>query len=289
MNHLPPTSCLISFCSAARHQSVTLAARELNLTHGAISRSIKQLEDWFGFTLFERRNRRIYLNARGTAFYQQTRPILDDLQEACDRLRQQPVQNRLTLSCEPSLAMRWLMPRMGQLQPILPDTDIHLATGGGPIDLVGQQLDLAIRRSDFSWPDDYWVTPLGKEWIGPVCHPDMVDRFHANDFIALQTRTRPTGWQDWRDASNHAASPASERIFDHFYFSLQAASAGLGVAIGPGQLVYDDLRQGLLVAPAGFVETGIDYVVLTARKPESDRKLELLVSWLVSTFTETQP
>lgn len=290
MNRLPPTTSLISFCRAAHHQSFTMAARELNLTHGAVSRSVKQLETFFGFPLFDRRNRRVYLNANGAVFYEQATRILTELQQACDSLRQQSSHARLTLSCEPSLAMRWLMPRLSEIQDRLPDRDIQLSTAGGPVDLVGQQLDMAIRRSDFSWPDDYHVTPMGREWTGPVCKPGLLTSWPPDTGItALQTRTRPSAWTDWQQQTGNAIPINTETLFDHFYFSLQAATAGMGVAIGPSQLVHDDIEQGLLVAPAGFMETETDYVILTVKDPKSDPPLEQLSAWLVSTFQQTQP
>ena len=282
-------NCLVHFCVAAQHQSFTKAAQELHLTHGAISRSIKQLEDYMGFELFERRNRRIYLNALGETFFQRTTLALNDIQSACEDLKQQKSQDKISISCEPSLAMRWLMPRLHEPQTLLEGVDIQLSTAGGPIDLLGNNMDMAIRRSDFNWPSDYWVTELGNEWIGPVCNPSYLKNVQHGMAHCLHSRTRPSAWQDWAGCAEEELDFIGEKFFDHFYFSLQAATAGLGVAMGPAQLVYDDLQQGNLLAPKGFVETDFRYVVLTKSKPMPETALHTFIMWLQKAFIEAQP
>ncbi len=289
MRNLPPLNCLTGFYAAAKHQSFTKAAQELNLTHGAVSRAVKQLEDFFGFQLFERRNRRVYLNERGQFFYEKATLALSDIQKACEELKQQSAFNTISISCEPSLAMRWFMPRLNNARDFLPDVDIQLSTAGGPIDLAGHNIDIAIRRSDFSWPEEYWVTPLGNEWIGPVCNPEYLKNLTEGGPTALHTRTRPHAWTDWQNLSADHFEFTTEKYFDHFYFSLQAATAGLGMAIGPAQLVHDDLNQNTLSAPIGFVETEFQYVALTLKNPKSDIPLQKLLAWIIKEFEASQP
>jgi DNA-binding transcriptional LysR family regulator len=278
--NLPPLGPLVSFCAAAKHQSFTKAAHELNLTHGAVSRAVKQLEEYFGLPLFHRRSRRIYLTDKGRFFADKAAALLADLEAASEQMRAQETGRSLSVSCEPSLAMRWLMPRLGTFYDKVPGVDVHLSTAGGPVDIAAQNLDLAIRRSDFQWPENYWVTELGREHIGPVCHPDYWARLQETPAILLHTRTRPDAWADWTALSGRAIESVTERYFDHFYFSLQAAVAGLGIAIGPEPLVADDIESGHLVAPLGFIETKADYVVLSLKNPERDDLLNAFVTWL---------
>lgn len=277
--NLPPLGPLVSFCAAAKHQSFTKAAQELNLTHGAVSRAVKQLEDHFGQPLFQRRNRRIYLTDKGKFFADKATELLAGLESAAEQMRTDSARC-LSVSCEPSLAMRWLMPRLGDFSQQLPDLDVHLSTAGGPIDLEAQNLDLAIRRSDFQWPENYWVTPLGFEHIGPVCHPDYWQRVQNTSAVILHTRTRPEAWDDWRGLTEHTINSDSEQYFDHFYFSLQAAVAGLGIGIGPHPLVADDIERGHLVAPFGFTQTDKEYVLLSLKNPQRDENLGAFVNWI---------
>ncbi|MBY4678661.1 LysR substrate-binding domain-containing protein [Marinobacterium arenosum] len=279
--NLPPLGPLVSFCAAARHQSFSKAARELNLTHGAVSRAVQQLEQHFGVALFQRRNRRVYLTDKGRFFAERAGALLEELAEASEQVRTEQACQRLAVSCEPTLAMRWLMPRLGRFHESFAELDVQLSTAGGPVDLAAQNLDLAIRRSDFQWPADYWVTPLARERVGPVCHPDYLNRLQGKPAERLHSRTRPEAWQHWLGSSGQTVDSGAEKYFDHFYFSLQAAVAGLGIAIGPEPLVRDDIDQGHLVAPWGFIDSGADYVVLSLKNPARDGPAGAFVNWLV--------
>lgn len=280
--NLPPLGPLLSFSAAAKHQSFTKAAQQLNLTHGAVSRAVKQLEEHFGLALFERRNRRIYLTSKGLFFAKEVDNILAELSSVCEQMNAQTIKPILSVSCEPSVAMRWLMPKLNHFYQQHPTVDIQLSTAGGPVDLAAQGINLAIRRSDFQWPKDYWVTPLGKESLGPVCHPNYWLADKAEGLTLLHTRTRPTAWESWREQHQGEVKPHSEQYYDHFYFSLQAAVAGLGIAIAPQFLVEDDLANGHLIAPFGFVETPVEYVCLSLKNPHRDELLNCFIQWLMS-------
>lgn len=283
--NLPAMGALVGFEAAARHQSISKAAGELNLTHGAVSRSVQQLEQFFGFPLFERRNRRVVLTAKGKALADRLSPLLRELGYALDSVRQYD-RDALVVSCEPTLAMRWIMPRLSDHG--LSGMKIQLETAGGPVDLEGEGIDIAIRRSDFAWPSGYKANPLVPETVGPVCHPAYWERVgHRLDHAALlSTRTRPNAWRDWAEGRQMPLPDGPERLFDHFYFSLQAAVAGLGVAIGPRLMVQDDIEAGHLIAPFGFHASGYDYVALTAKDISTDSRLKIFLDWLAVQLEE---
>ncbi|QGY41844.1 LysR family transcriptional regulator [Pseudodesulfovibrio cashew] len=280
MKSLPPLKPLISFRSAARNKSFTKAAHELNLTQGAISRAVKQLEEFFGFELFERRNRGLFLTGKGKQLAEGVEEALVRLERVSEAIRLPETKRRLSVSCEPSLAMRWLMPKLETFLASNPHTDIHLSTGGGPIDLSAEGVHLAIRRSDFAWPPHYHCTPLGRERIGPVCSPEYWAQHKNGPKQRLHTRTRPEAWSDWDSVSTIRIDFNSEKYFDHFYFSLQAATTGFGMAIGPEPMVRDDIKQGLLVAPYGFETTRIEYVTLSLDRPGTDNDMNAFINWL---------
>lgn len=282
MNNLPPLKPLISFRAAARHSSFTKAAHELNLTHGAVSRAVKQLEEYFGFELFQRRNRGLFLTGKGRELAHAVEDILQQLEKRSEAIRQNESKRRLSVSCEPSLAMRWLMPKLDEFRSISPKIDIHLSTGGGPIDLTSEGAHLAIRRSDFTWPSYYHCTVLGKERIGPVCSPAYWKKYKNTPKVILHTRTRPEAWSDWRKLSTSFPDVGSEKYFDHFYFSLQAATTGFGMAIGPEPMVQEDIKRGLLIAPFGLKTTLVDYVVLSIEPPEKNRQINCFIEWIKS-------
>lgn len=286
---MPSLIALRSFEAAARHENFSRAATELHLTHGAVSRAVRLLEEELGVLLFERRNRRVFLTDAGHKLASAVGEGLDVMQQAVDALRAGVRQRqRWVLSCEPTLLMRWLLPRWPAFQAQYAETEICLAAGGGPFSFAGG-LDLAIRRDDFNWPESYYAAPLFAEKVGPVCRPDKVSRWFTTNasgsFLmpgteCLHTRTRPDAWQTWSRAAGHpVASPGGQR-FDHFYFSLQAAVAGLGVAIGSWYQVCDDLENGVLSAPLGFAEDGSRYYLLSPEPFEPGSLQADLLIWL---------
>ena len=263
-----PLSALVPFRAAARWLSFSRAAEALSLTHGAISRAVRVLEDHLGTPLFERQGRGVVLTEAGRELAQAVEEGLGRIEAVAQALRARQGGVALTVSCEPTLLMRWLIPRLPAFQAAHPGLDLRLMAGGGPVQ-PGPGLDLAIRRDDFALPPGWTPEPLFDERIGPVCRPDLVARFFDGaalrpDAPRLHSRTRPSAWEDWRGLAGGAGQGPAQ-LFDHFYFSLQAAVAGLGVAIGPWHLVRDDLEAGLLAAPAGFHADGSRYLLLAAR------------------------
>lgn len=288
---LPSLLALRSFEAAARLENFSHAAAELHLTHGAVSRAVRLLEDELGVPLFERRSRRVFLTDDGHTLSRAVSEGLGTIQKAVNDLQSRSrQQHRLVLSCEPTLLMRWLIPRWPAFQAQYTGTEIHLAAGGGTFSFTSG-VDLAIRRDDFAWPQNYYSAPLFTEKVGPVCRIDKVSEWFvstadtiqlSSDAEPLQTRTRPKAWQEWASAAGIAMTHNDGQIFDHFYFSLQAAVAGLGVAIGSWYQVCDDLNNGVLAAPLGFVEDGSRYYLLSPVPFEQGSPQTRLLTWLRS-------
>ncbi|MFJ3055902.1 LysR family transcriptional regulator [Herbaspirillum sp. NPDC087042] len=287
---LPSLMALRCFEAAARRENFSQAAAELHLTHGAVSRAVRLLEDELGVALFERRSRRVFLTDSGRILARAVAGGLDLIRQAVEEIRLRAGQDRpLVLSCEPTLLMRWLIPRWPDFQAQHPEIEMHLIAGGGEFSFA-KGIDLAIRRNDFPWPESYHAETLFTEKVGPVCRPDRLEWFEIKegstslkpDAPQLHTRTRPDAWQEWAVAAGYPVRQALGQGFEHFYFSLQAAVAGLGVAIGPWHLVRDDVQSGVLVAPQGFVEDGSQYCLLSPAPLSSDGAGSKLLAWLRS-------
>src|SRR4029453_8234787 len=233
---LPPLGTLVAFESAVRLGSVTAAAAELHLTHGAVSRQIQSLERSLGLSLFERRNRAIVPTQDAADYVSQITDALNLLSSATRRVQRARPPAPLVFACEPTLLMRWLVPRLPALYEAVPGVDLHLSGAGGRIDLARQDVDIAVRRNDFVMPHHLDSTFLSAEKIGPVCSPDMATRISSvadlKSVPLLHSATRPEAWADWQaHASTSQFQPRGETTFEHFYLSLQAAVAGVGVAI----------------------------------------------------------
>jgi len=289
---LPPLGSLTAFEAAARHQSFSRAAEELNLTHGAISRAVAQIEERIDVNLFVRRNRRVYLTEAGQRLLKTTTETLDALSHTVEDIhRHDSASPFLVVSCEPSLAMRWLMPRLGEFHKLHPELNVDLRMAGGPIDLLLEGCDVAIRRSDFGIQEDYRISHLHTELAGPVCTQDYWENSiqqNLNEANWLHSRTRPSAWDDWKSEAltkmqiTDKTLPQGEHYFDHFFYALQAAQNHLGIAIGSTPLVSDDLAQNRLIAPFGMEATGCDYVMLSLDGAVQDSRVAAFYLWLLT-------
>lgn len=284
---MPSLLALRCFESAGRLENFARAADELHLTPGAISRAVRLLEEDLGVDLFERRNRRVYLTHAGRRLAKAVSEGLGVMSQAVREIRTDARRARqLVLSCEPTLLMRWLIPRWSDFQAHHQGLDIHLVAGGG-IFSFDHGIDLAIRRDDFPRPPGYHAETLFPEKVGPVCRPEMADRWFGKNrkrlsasAPLLQTASRPKAWQEWASAKGLPIPSVEMQPFEHFYFSIQAAVAGLGVAIGPWHLVRDDIQSGVLAAPLGFVEDGSRYCLLSPAAPKPGSLEMDLLRWL---------
>jgi len=280
-SEIPSLDDLRAFEAAARLGSVRLAADSLALTHGAVSRRITKLSEDLGFKLFERSGRGLRLTTAGDTLHLTLSRFFAELTATIHSLRATgPQHEALVLSCEPSVAMRWLIPRLASFQSDHPDLALHLSVGGGPVGFKRERIDLAIRRLDFAWPDTWHVRRLFAEKMGPVMSPQLAPAFAAGDYIALGSKTRPEAWSDWLSAHPSAPPPTEIRYYDHHFLIVEAASAGLGVALSPLVLATDDVDRGRLIAPAGFDADGSQYGLIWTGNHEPIGNVHILSRWL---------
>lgn len=289
---LPSLNALRAFEAAARLQSVSQAAAELSVTHGAVSRQIRLLEDDLGLALFNKEGRGVKLTDAGLRLRDVAGEAFERLRGTCQELRQQTVDAPFVLGCPGSLLARWFIPRLDRLNRELPDLHLQLSASEGEQDPRKPGLDATLLYAEPPWPADMQVFELATECIGPVLsphHPNCaaLRQAPASSLLGeslLYTSSRPQAWPAW--AQGQGIDPAGLRMgqgFEHLYFLLEAALAGLGVAIAPQQLVADDVRLGRLIAPWGFVETGAR-LALWVPSRRTDRRAERLADWLRRDF-----
>jgi LysR family transcriptional regulator, glycine cleavage system transcriptional activator len=289
---LPSTTALRCLLAAADTGSFTAAARAVHLTHGAVSRQVASLEAMLGMALFERRHLRLLLTPTGQAYVAQARTAVDLLRAAASQARRQ-ASDTVVVSCEATLAIRWLVPRLGAFEALHPQLSVHVLAGGGPIDLAGNTADLAIRRSDHELQGDLVVQHLMDEWVGPVVSPRIKQAWST--LPRLVSETRPHAWADWQrlqpKLSKHPSknTATAERRYGHFYLSLQAAAAGLGVGIGPYPMVMDDVQAGVLAAPQGFTSGGSRYLILATRQQSQRPAVQQVTAWLTEVALQAVP
>lgn len=276
---VPSLDDLRAFETVARLGSVRAAANELALTHGAVSRRVAKLALDLGLRLIEPYGRGVRATGEGEKLAAATGRAFGEIEHVLREIRATTIRAPIILSCERSLAMRWLIPRLSAFQDQYPEVDVHLSTGGGPLDFERDRVSLAIRRLDFPVAPEWTVLKLMAEQVGPVMLPAMLERFEAGDYVALGSRTRPLAWQSWLDRHTDAPRPRATRLLDHHFLMVEAALGGLGVAIAPKAITADDAR---LAAPRGFDADGTDYGLIHPSAAVVSKDMSALIDWLIA-------
>jgi LysR family glycine cleavage system transcriptional activator len=285
---LPPLNALRAFEAAGRHVSFVRAAEELHVTHGAISRQVRLLEEHFGAALFERRHRGVVLTEAGVRLLAALRDAFDRIEQAALGVAQPEGPPPLVVACLATMSLRWLVPRLGRFRERHPDVRLRLLTSAEEMELERDGLDVMIDVGRFDEQAGACVHDFADDEFGPVCSPSLLRgsrRVRAEDLAAhaaLHTQSRPALWSDWLAESG--AGPidfADAQVFDHLYLALEAAAAGMGVAIGPRLVVADDLRAGRLVAPLGFLRrAGRSCAAIHRAGRCGDPRVAALIDWL---------
>jgi DNA-binding transcriptional LysR family regulator len=289
VRRLPPLKTLPAFEIAAERLSFSAAAERLHLTHGAISRQIKALEDHFGVPLFRRLNRRIELTPAGAALLPDVRQALQLLESAGAGVSAGAKEEPLVVSCLATFMMRWLIPRLYRFNAAHPGIEVRLSASHAPVDFAAGGIDLAIRIGRPPWPRGATARPFLADRIGPVMAPALRDRHRIRRpadlrrVAFLHADTRPRAWSDWIGiAGTEGLDPTKGPRFEHTYFLLEAAAAGLGAAIGSHTLLEQDLASGRLVAPFGFLPSGRSYALLRGRRAPKAAKVATFADWIAA-------
>ncbi|CAM3770016.1 Glycine cleavage system transcriptional activator [Vibrio aerogenes CECT 7868] len=279
--HALPLNALRAFEATARLGKMSQAADELCVTHSAISRQIRGLESQLGIQLLTGPRNQQMLTEKASQLLPRLTLAFDILEEAVTSCIEAESQ-ALNVSCPGTLSMRWLIPRLYDFRDQYPDTEIRLSAGDGQIDLRHDNIDVAI-RIHHQFDESLNVTPLFADFAGPVLSPALLppeDGLSLETLLSLprlHTSTRMSAWNDWLSSRGRKVENTGQ-IFEHFYFMLEAATSGLGVAIAPQILVKDDLASGRLIAPFGFEPNGLHYAALTL--PTPPKAVYQFISWL---------
>lgn len=291
---LPSITALQFFESSARHLSFTKASEELNVTQSAVSRQVRNLEDFLGKPLFLRVKKRLVLTPAGAAYAQKIKRLLDQAEEATiELMARKGGSGALNVAVHPTFGSRWLVPRLSDFIARNSGIQVNLSTHLETIDLEQDNFDVAILYGNGEWPGTISERIMG-ESIVPVCAPHLLEetgKIAAKDLLdltLLQHTTRPTAWSDWFEAAgiDHEGTISGPR-FEQIYMVIQAAIAGLGVAILPSFLVQDEVASGELVIPVDLpVPSQLAYYLIYPAQREEEWAIQQFRDW-VREMTET--
>ncbi|MDH3668547.1 MAG: LysR substrate-binding domain-containing protein [Paracoccaceae bacterium] len=289
---LPPLNALKAFEAAARSGSYVGAAEELGVSAAAVSQQVRNLEGWFGKRLFVRFNNRIALTDAGMAIYQDTSAPLQEIAGMAARVLGETARARLVVSTLPSLAERWLAPRLAEFAQAAPEISIDLRVEEDPVDLMRNEVDLRLCYTAQFYPD-YQVLPLFRDEVLPICAPGFWDA-HGPDIATLpdplliHTDWGPSfashpSWADWFAAAGLERTPSAAEGHRVMMSStaLELAQLGMGLALGQRSLAASALKSGHLVAPLPrTLSLGHDYCAVHAHARAGRRGLAALVDLL---------
>ena len=231
---LPPLNSLVAFEAAARHLSFTLAASELNVTQGAISRQVRLLEDYLGKSLFERTTRAMNLTPTGSQYHETVREALLQLAGATGEIRNWRGEQQVTVATSTAMASLWLLPKVADFQRDHEDIDLRIIAHDHVKDYSRLDCDLALYYCRTA-PKDMQVTPLFSEEVFPVCspgylakHPELlgIEQLAGCTWLWLEDPHRDwVGWPDWFRRTGLAALEPRHRVKINSY-SMLIQSAG---------------------------------------------------------------
>jgi DNA-binding transcriptional LysR family regulator len=292
MRRLPPLNALRVFEVAARTGSYAEAGAELGLTHGAVSRQIAALETWLGQRLFARVGRRMTPTPAARAFAAEVSLSFDRMSLAAEACGHPAARHILRVNAPTTLAMRWLIPRLGRFHAERPDVEVAVTTATTLHDELRGGIDLAIRRGvaeQSIWPQ-YRAVHILDEFDTLIASPAMLEQIPLRQtadiakHILLSSETRHGDWSDWLERAGMSQQAGQRRrVFDHFFVTLQAVADGLGIGVGPLPVLETDLASGRLVAPFPKIfvpRTG--YVALIPFDANKTSFLTAFMDWLIA-------
>jgi LysR family glycine cleavage system transcriptional activator len=294
---LPPLKAVRAFEAAARHLSFERAGDELAVTAGAVAQQVKALEAWLGLPLFHRLpSRGVALTPAGHRYATSAGALLDGLAEATARLQQPDNPNMLTVSTIPSLAVNWLIPRLGSLRKSHPTLDVRVQLSQERTDFSREEVDVAIRFGRGHYPglrSDF----LMEEVFFPVCSAALMEdparplrepadlRYHT----LIHEEIGPTipeyvDWPRWLASAGvaHLVDATRGPRFSHTFLAIQAAASGQGVALATSVLGGEDVAAGRLVRPfAHEVRGSYQYYVVCPEATADRPQIAAFRTWLL--------
>lgn len=293
---LPPLTALRAFDAAARHMSFAKAAEELSVTPAALSFQIKSLEAHLGAPLFRRLNRAVELTDAGRALAPDAQAGFETLTNGWRAAQRTQDHQSLTVTAGPAFTAKWLAPRLYDFAQEHPEIELRFSASLRRMDFMRDDIDVAIRFGYGPDPGLYSL-PLAKEWVTPVMLPEMAARFPTPESLvdavliideSIDFLDPPTDWAAWSRGIGIAPLVPGGPRFSQADHAMDAALAGIGVALGRRALVIKDLAEGRLVAPYGkALQTGARFRFLCPEGAETRPQIAAFQEWILREIDKT--
>ena len=285
----PPFAALRALEAACRLKSYSLAGEELGVTHSAVSQSMRRLEQAYGMRLFNRQGLGMAPTPAAVSLSLAYRHAARIVADAAEALRVRDEAPALVVSTLPSVARLWLGPRLKRLRDCLPDLAVEVRTGRELANLETDGVDIAMRFGNGDWPR-LRIEPLFDETAFPVCSPEFLARQGSLDDAGIARSPLILEdidlWTRWFAAAGVGGpSPLRGLAFDDAAMVIEAASAGLGVALVRRLHADDALDAGKLVRISA-TEIKTPYRCYLVWRDDNPRvaAIRRFVDWILSEF-----
>ncbi|CUH64485.1 Gcv operon activator [Thalassovita gelatinovora] len=282
---LPSINSLLALEAVDRLGTATAAAQELALTHSAVSRQLKVLEEQIGVSMFVRDGKVLRLTPAGEAYAYSVRNLLQNLARASLKLKATGGRRSLNIAILPAFGMHWLTPRLRAFTKLYPDIQINQSTRLTQLDFERENFDAALHFGTEDWIGVNYL-PLASERVIAVCAPDFTDHLplppeRLRDLPLLHLDSRPGAWEAWFASHGFEADQLRGMLFDQFTTLAEAAALGFGVALLPEFLARTELSRGRLVpASSGYIDVEGTYYLVWPKSSDTSDALTKLIDWI---------
>ncbi len=290
---IPPLRYLKAFDAVARHNGISRAASEENISQSAISQSVSQLEQWVETRLLDRTLRPATLTEQGKSLHRVVTEAFTRVAQEVEELRmiRRGARKSITISCNLGFATYWLMPRLSEFSQLHPDVTLNVMTTYQGAAEIQSGVDVAIRFGDGRWPDGVGE-PLFHEVLVPTCSSAFLERNGLVDgpedlanYNLIYVNTTDPYWPNWADYFEHfgLASPARSNSshFSNYVQAVQSTLAGEGIMLGWRSVIGDLVSTRQLVAAVNApVELTSGYHILQSHQARTKKMVQNFVLWL---------
>jgi LysR family glycine cleavage system transcriptional activator len=290
---LPPLNALRAFEAAGRRVSFVGAARDLGVTHWAIGKQIKLLEDWLGTPLFERRARGVALTSEGAELLFDVSAAFATLSDASRKLRRPHAARRISglvrVNVPTSFALHWLIPRLSQFQERFPNVEVRVSTTSRKLRYIGSAFDLGVRLGVMQ-PGGLKCEILMRDRRLPACSPQILRNRPVksvddlNRHTLLHSATTRSDWSEWLAIAGRPMLPTVRHVeFEHVHLQLQAAVDGLGIALASMPLIESDIAAGRLTCPIPGPHWRAENYLLLSEDRDENAAVKAFRAWVTAT------
>lgn len=301
-NWLPSLNALRAFETTARKKSYRKAAEELGVTTAAVKQLVEKLENLLGEKLFLGRGQNLKITSVGEIGLEELSISFKQIERTVNRMKSYKNKNRLVITCEPSFASAWLVPRLNKFKTLNPSIEVLIDSSPKVVSLSDGSIDLAIRFGVNDYSSRLNVERLYDESLAPYCSPSLIHgskkiskfseienypllRWDTSQFNWSNNTKR---WMDWENWIKFAKLDTTLNLnygpkFTEYNLALQCAIAGQGFILGSTPVLSDLIKKGLLIDPFNLsIKTDLGYDLVYEKKAFIKPEIEKFISWIVS-------